>query len=293
MMIDQPKKSDRYSQLFSSLEQNKQIAWIPFIMLGYPNIALSLTYIETLIENGADALEIGIPFSDPVADGILIQETARVALENGATVSGCLEALGSIRQKYPSIPIGLLTYANLVYHPGIEKFYANCAAVGIDSVLIADLPLLEAEPFIEAATKANIDAVFIAPPNATEQTLQQLGKINAGYTYVVSRPGVTGDNKGVEYPEKVIASLLENAAPPPVLGFGISKPEHVKKAQSFGFKGVISGSAISRIILKANHPIENTALGNAPQQSKSIDDSFVLEQLKIFSLSMKKATEYA
>jgi len=263
-------KQSRYANLFSSLEQKQQIAWVPFVMLGYPDMPTSVSIIETFIENGADALEIGIPFSDPVADGPLIQESARIALEQGTTVKSCFDALTKIRSKHSQIPIGLLVYANLVYRPGLTEFYTNCHEAGVDSVLIADLPLLESIPFIDAANKAQVDAIFIAPPNASELTIKAISEQSGGYTYVVSRPGVTGDSRGVEYPEAIVNSLLDNEAPPPILGFGISKPEHVSKAVSLGFRGVISGSAISRII---------------SQNSEQL-----LAELKRFSLMMKQAT---
>ena len=268
-------KQSRYADLFSALKKKQQLAWIPFIMLGYPDMESSLKFIETFVENGADALEIGLPFSDPVADGVLIQESARIALENGTRVADCLQALTTVRKQFPDIPIGLLTYANLVFRPGIENFYDKCYQSGVDSVLIADLPLLEAEPFIAAANAAKVDAVFIAPPNATENTLKHVSKQTGGYTYVVSRPGVTGDNARVKYPEKIVKKLLEYQAPPPVLGFGISKPEDVKMAASLGFRGAISGSAISRII--ANNYQDNA--------------SNLLAELKSFSLAMKAATK--
>jgi len=265
-----PTKSTRYTTMFEALELRGEIAWIPFLMLGYPDMESSIKFIETFIEHGADALEIGIPFSDPVADGILIQETARVALENGSTVGKCMEALTQIRAKHPSIPFGLLTYANLVFHPGLDRFYSQCKQAGVDSVLIADVPLKEAKLFIESAEKNAVDAIFIAPPNASNETLISLSEQQGSYTYVVSRAGVTGDNQSVEYPEVIVQSLLQNNAPAPVLGFGISKPEHISKAATFGFKGVISGSAISRLILN--------------------NDDDLLQQLKHFSLQMKQAT---
>jgi len=265
----------RYAQLFKTLQQKGEIAWIPFVMLGYPDMQRSIKYLETFIENGADALEIGIPFSDPVADGVLIQESARVALEQGSSVGKCMAALTSVREKYPDIPMGLLTYANLVYRPGIATFYGNCFKAGVDSVLIADLPLLEAQPFIDAAASAQVDAVFIAPPNASDSTIQTLSKLQGGYTYVVSRAGVTGDNNQVEYPEKIVKSLLHYQAPPPVLGFGISKPEHVAKAAALGFKGVISGSAITRII------------SNYASKTDSKSEALLLNELKVFSEAMK------
>ena len=130
----------------------------------------------------------------------------------------------------------------------------------------------EAKPFIESAQSNTVDAIFIAPPNASDETLITLSEQLGSYTYVVSRAGVTGDNKSVEYPEAIVNCLLENDAPEPVLGFGISKPEHVSKAVTFGFKGVISGSAISRLILS--------------------NDENLLQQLKDFSLQMKQATSY-
>ena len=266
-------EQSRYLKMFESLEQKNQIAWIPFVMLGYPDLPSSISYIETFIENGADALEIGIPFSDPVADGVLIQEAARVALENEVTVKDCLSCLAEVRDKYPEVPMGLLVYANLVYRPGIETFYLRCSDVGVDSVLIADVPLLESKPFVEAANNANVDAVFIAPPNASDETLLEVSKQESGYTYVVSRPGVTGDYTQVEYPEKIVNRLLEYNAPPPVLGFGISQPEHVLTAVKLGFKGVISGSAITRIISK--------------------NEATLMEDLKAFSLTMKSATQKA
>ena len=266
-------KSSRYQQMFTRLQDKDEIAWVPFIMLGYPTMALSIKYIETFIENGADALELGIPFSDPVADGVLIQESARVALENGSTVDGCLNAIATLRENYSEIAIGLLIYANLVYKPGINNFFQRCQTVGVDSVLIADVPLIESKPFIEAADNNQVDSIFIAPPNASNETIKTLSTLKGGYTYVVSRPGVTGDNKHVEYPEQIVKGLLSNQAPPPILGFGISKPEHVKKAIEYGFKGVISGSAISRLIIKNN------------------DD--LLTELRNFSLMMKKATTQA
>jgi len=272
-------KQSRYSALFEALQQQQQLAWIPFVMLGYPDLETSVSFIETFIENGADALEIGIPFSDPVADGVLIQEAARVALEAGTSVKDCFTALANIRQRHPEVPIGLLIYANLVYRPGIEQFYMNCQDAGVDSVLIADVPLCESTRFIAASTEANVDAVFIAPPNASATTLNALSELESGYTYVVSRAGVTGDKNVVEYPEKVVNSLLDNNAPPPVLGFGISKPEHVRQAATYGFKGVISGSAITRII--SNRLAES---GNEP-----ID--IIHQELKNFSLEMKAATQ--
>jgi tryptophan synthase alpha chain len=240
--------SQRYEVMFQRLETENRIAWIPFIMLGYPSIEQSIRDIQTLIDSGADALELGVPFSDPVADGPVIQEAARVALENHVKVTDCLKALKKVRISNPDIPIGLLVYANLVYRPGVEQFYQLASEMGVDSILIADVPVGEATRFVPLARAADIDPVFIAPPNATEESLSILAQHCKGYTYVVSRPGVTGNHVDVEYPVQVLQYLNDKGAPPAVLGFGISQPAHVTKAVEAGFKGVISGSAVVKLI---------------------------------------------
>ncbi len=280
----------RYPEMFADLEKKQQLAWIPFIMLGYPDMESSISFIESFIASGADALEIGIPFSDPVADGVLIQEAARVALEVGTRVETCFAALARVRENYPQIPIGLLTYANLVYRPGINNFYFNCQSSGVDSVLIADVPLCESEVFISAAETASVDAVFIAPPNASDKSLQDISKLKGGYTYVVSRAGVTGDNNKVKFPVNVVNSLLENNAPAPVLGFGISKPKHVRSAAFYGFKGVISGSAITRIISKNIAKEAKRVTNNKVGEVNSQAIMSINNKLKIFSQKMKIAT---
>jgi len=280
----------RYPEIFAELEKKQEMAWIPFVMLGYPDMESSISFIETFIKNGADALEIGIPFSDPVADGVLIQEAARVALEVGTRVEDCFSALSRIRNKFPDIPIGLLTYANLVFRPGIANFYTQCQSAGVDSVLIADVPLCESEAFIKAADAASVDAVFIAPPNASESILQEISKLNSGYTYVVSRAGVTGDKNKVKFPVNVINSLLEHNAPAPVLGFGISKAKHVRSAASYGFKGVISGSAITRIISKYLSKVVDAATEGKSSKGKKHAVELINADLKTFSKKMKAAT---
>ena len=248
--------SSRYDTMFARLNEKKRVAWIPFVMLGFPTLEKSYEYIELLIREGADALEIGIPFSDPVADGTVIQNAARIALEQGVTVADCLALLGRIRSNYPDTPMGLLLYANLVYKPGIEHFFKELGELGVDSALIADSPISEGARFAIPAKENNVAPVFIAPPNATEQTIRNLVELCEGYTYVVSRPGVTGNHVDVEYPLEVLSLLRELKAPPAVLGFGISQPEHVTNAVAAGFDGVISGTAVIRIMADTeNDPV--------------------------------------
>ena len=253
----------RYDQLFSSLAKKNEGAFIPFVTIGDPNAEQSFELIKTLVDAGADALELGIPFSDPSADGITIQKSALRAINSGINTDICIDILAKVREYAPSIPIGLLLYGNLVFARGIDKFYQDMAAVGVDSVLIADLPIRESKPFKEAALKHGVAPIFIVPPNASDDTLRQVASFGRGYTYVLSRAGVTGAEVQAEMPgTHLIATLNKYNAPPSVLGFGISKPEQVREALSADAKGAISGSAVVKIIetnLEDNQAM-NTAL---------------------------------
>ncbi len=264
----------RYSRMFKQCEEQNAIAFVPFVMLGDPGIEESLDIIKTLVESGADALELGIPFSDPVADGPVIQAAAIRALDKGVTPDQCFELLKKVRELYADIPIGLLLYSNLVYRRGIEKFFNDCANAGVDSVLIADVPVREAAVFDSYAIEQGVESVHILPPNPSAQTLQQVAELSKGYTYVLGRAGVTGADVEAQLPEQTIMQQLEaQHAAPPVMGFGISKPEQVKAAKGHGFKGAISGSAVVKVIQQNLENIEA-----------------MLIQLGTFVSTMKQAT---
>ncbi|TFO20116.1 tryptophan synthase subunit alpha [Escherichia coli] len=240
---------ERYESLFAQLKERKEGAFVPFVTLGDPGIEQSLKIIDTLIEAGADALELGIPFSDPLADGPTIQNTTLRAFAAGVTPAQCFEMLALIRQKHPTIPIGLLMYANLVFSKGIDEFYAQCEKVGVDSVLVADVPVEESAPFRQAALRHNVAPIFICPPNADDDLLRQIASYGRGYTYLLSRAGVTGAENRAALPlNHLVTKLKEYNAAPPLQGFGISAPDQVKAAIDAGAAGAISGSAIVKII---------------------------------------------
>lgn len=239
----------RYQQLFAQLAQKNEGAFVPFVSIGDPNPELSFKIIDTLVKSGADALELGIPFSDPLADGPTIQNANIRAFKGGISVAKAFDILAKVRQQHPTTPIGLLLYANLVFKGGIDRFYAKCAQVGVDSVLIADLPLEQAEEFRTIATKHNVDPIFICPPNADDEAIQNIAKYGKGYTYLLSRAGVTGTENRADKPLHHLLDKLKAAnAPLPIQGFGISEPEQVKKAIQAGAAGAISGSATVKII---------------------------------------------
>ncbi|EKJ8217572.1 tryptophan synthase subunit alpha [Citrobacter sedlakii] len=265
---------ERYETLFAQLNDRKEGAFVPFVTLGDPGVEQSLSIIDALIEAGADALELGIPFSDPLADGPTIQSATLRAFAAGVTPGQCFEMLAAIRAKHPTIPIGLLMYANLVFSKGIDEFYAQCEKVGVDSVLVADVPVEESAPFRQAALRHNVAPIFICPPNADDDLLRQIASYGRAYTYLVSRAGVTGAENRAALPlHHLVEKLKEYHAAPSLQGFGISAPEQVSAAIDAGAAGAISGSAIVKIIEKNI---------DTPEQ--------MLSELKTFVSDMKAAT---
>jgi tryptophan synthase alpha chain len=243
------KNTGRYEAMFSALAAKKQGAFVPFVMLGDPNLDTSLDIIRTLINSGADALELGIPYSDPIADGPTIQKASIRALGSGIRPAVCFTILKQIRAEFADIPIGLLLYSNLVLAKGLDAFYKTAFEAGVDSILIADVPLRESDRFIKVAHNHSIHQILIAPPNASDETLAQIGEKSSGYTYLLGRSGVTGAETAAEIPaSELVAKLEKYEVAPPLIGFGISTPQQVKSAIEAGAAGAISGSATVNII---------------------------------------------
>jgi tryptophan synthase alpha chain len=254
-------KPGRYATRFAELARAGRGAFIPFTVLGFPNQKLCAEHLEILARH-ADAIELGVPFSDPVADGPTIQRASAVALAAGATFSACLELVAGLRSAHPKMPIGLLVYGNLVIGRTLDGFYAEVASAGADSVLIADVPSDEGAPFAAAARAAGVAPVFIAPPNAGEAALDRIAKLGDAYTYVLTRSGVTGTEHAAGAPAReLLAQLGARDAPPAILGFGVSEPRQVRDGIAAGATGVISGSAVvSRLTQLACGEIEVATL---------------------------------
>ena len=286
--------STRYENLFSSLHERGEGAFVPFIMLGDPTPEDSLKIVRTVVTAGADALELGVPFSDPVADGPTIQASHLRALDGGATVDSSLELISTIRTEFPELPIGMLIYGNVAFTRGFDRFYAEFAKAGADSILLPDVPVREGAPFIAAAQKADIDPIFIAPARATEETLKGVAKSSQGYIYAISRDGVTGTEKQSETLslEEVVSNIQRFDGPPVLLGFGISEPTHVQDAIAAGAAGAITGSAITKIIdrrVSRETDTDGIPLEGTPGR---IDNETTLhEELTEFVSRMKAATQ--
>lgn len=240
---------NRYAAVFDRLAANAAGAFVPFTMLGDPTPDASLAIVDALVAGGADAIELGLPFSDPVADGPVIQRAAARALAAGMTTSGAFDRIAAIRARHPALPIGVLTYANLVARRGIANFCDALATAGADSLLVADVPGIEIAPFARAALDADMAPILVVPPNATDATFAGLAQWGRGYTYVLGRAGVTGTDNAMHAPAAdLIAKLREIGAPPPLVGFGISTPEHVRQAIAAGAAGAIAGSAVVAMV---------------------------------------------
>ena len=239
----------RYAAMFERTGRAGEGAFGAFVMLGDPGLATSAAVLDALVESGADMLEVGIPFSDPIADGPVIQAAAARALAAGVTPGDCFALLADFRTRHPAIPIGILTYANLVVARGRDDFYRHAAAAGVDSILVADVPLIEALPFAAAARAHGIDPVLIAAANTPPERLAEIARLGGGYTYCLARAGVTGVETAARFDHQpMLAALRQAGAPPSVLGFGVSTPAHVRAALAAGAAGVISGSVIVELV---------------------------------------------
>ena len=263
-----------YKKTFNELKKKKQGALVAFTVIGDPDYKTSLEIAKKMIDSGADILELGLPFSDPIADGKTIQAADMRALKSGMNTEKAFDLIKSVRKYNDNIPIGLLVYGNLIYQRGINKFYDDAARAGVNSILVADVPIEEADDYIKAARKNDIDTVFIVSPLTSNERIKKIVSKTTGFVYVVSRLGVTGARATLgDSTLKLIKRIRKHTKKPLCVGFGISKPEHVKAVINAGADGAIVGSAIVNLIEK-----------NAGNKSR------MLEKIGYYLKSMKKAT---
>jgi tryptophan synthase alpha chain len=236
-----------YKEVFAELNH---AAVIPFFVIGDPDYKMSLAIVKSAIDAGADILELGIPFSDPIADGPTIQKADVRSLKNGMTVKKALQFIGQVK-KHKDIPIGLLMYYNLIYQYGTEKFFRDFHKAGVNSVLVADLSIDDADEVVGPARNAGLDTVFMVTPNTGPERLKLIASKTTGFIYAVSLLGVTGTRAKLSGSVKGLVTRIKNQTDVPVcVGFGISKPEHAAEVAKAGADGVIIGSKIVGLIEK-------------------------------------------
>jgi tryptophan synthase alpha chain len=236
---------------FIKLKEKREGALIAYITGGDPSLKLTPLIADSLISGGVDILEIGIPFSDPIADGPTIQLAVERALKAGATPKKILDLIGKIKKKNEETPIVILTYYNIIYKFGLKKFFKFASLNGVNGVITADLPIEEADEYKREAQKHHIDTIFLAAPSTSIKRLRIIAQASSGFLYLISTFGVTGVREKIQdLTVKFIkkALLTVNGEIPLAVGFGISKPTHVKKFFSLGVDGVIVGSKFVKLI---------------------------------------------
>ncbi len=215
-----------------------------------PNPKAFMANAESLIEGGADIIEVGIPFSDPVADGLIIQAAGMRALIGGATPRKVLNTIGDLSSRF-TIPIVILSYYNPILSMGIEQFMRSASDNGVNGVVVPDLPMEEADGFRNMALKHNLDSIYLAAPNTSTKRLQRIVEKSKGFLYLVSLYGVTGPRDALSPQSLETVKSVKSQANgkiPISAGFGISQPEHVSSLVRAGADGVIVGSALVRIV---------------------------------------------
>jgi tryptophan synthase alpha chain len=263
-------------KVFQKLKVQGDGALIGYVTGGDPEPRFTPVIAEALVKGGVDILELGIPFSDPIADGPTIQAASVRALEAGTTPKVVLGMAGEIKRKH-GVPVVLLTYFNPVFRMGLENFFRLAGNCGVDGVVVPDLPVEEADGYREAARACGVDTIFLAAPSTTNERLQKIVACTSGFLYLVSHFGVTGAREALE---DSTVQLIKRVLPytagrvPLAVGFGVSKPEHARCIIQSGADGVIVGSAFVNII----HKHQSDAGG-------------MLEEIEKAALRLKEATK--
>lgn len=242
----------RIKNKFLELNQKKEKALIAYIMVGYPNEKSTLSAINGLIKGGADIIELGFPFSDPIADGPVIQNASNISLNKGTKIEKFFQIIKKIR-KQTEIPLVLMTYTNILYHKGYDSFMKKAKSVGIDGLILPDMSIEESKDYLKLARKNKLDTIFLISPNTSKERIKKILNATSGFLYLVSMFGTTGMQTGIQkYTIDAIKKTkkIVNKKKPLGVGFGVSTPIDSKKFVNLGVDGVIVGSAFLRLIEK-------------------------------------------
>ena len=245
-------RTSRIRAKFLELDSKNEKALIAYTMVGYPNEKDTLTVIRGLIKGGADIIELGFPFSDPLADGLVIQNASTISLDKGTNLEQFFRLVRKIRQE-SSIPLVLMTYTNILYHQSYEKFFRDIKNAGIDGVITPDMTIEESKEYLRAAKNNALDTIFLVSPNTDKKRLKKIIRLTTGFLYLVAVYGTTGiQNKIQQYTIDALRNTKKtaNRKIPVGIGFGISTPEDAKYFIKQGADAVIVGSALIRLVEK-------------------------------------------
>ena len=235
------------SRIEAVFKQAGHTALIPYVTVGYPDIETTLEVVPLLASSGCDIVELGIPFSDPLADGVTIQEASFRALQNGITPQTCLDIAKELRKKV-DIPLVFMTYFNPVFSYGLEKFCTACAGAGVDGLIIPDLPPEEGSELEVCSQQHGIDLIYLLSPTSTEERIKLAAEKSRGFIYLVSVTGITGVRNSLPAGLETFVARVKKAVKKPLcVGFGISTPEQAGRVAGIA-DGVIVGSRIIQLI---------------------------------------------
>lgn len=239
---------DRIAQAFARCRSENRAAFVAYLCAGDPDLETSLEACRALLRNGVDVLELGVPFSDPLADGLTNQLAAQRALESGMTAAKVFQLVRTLRAEFPATPLVSYTYYNLVFSNGVDDYVRAAAEAGVDGLLTLDMPPEESDEVAAACSKHGVKTVFIVAPTTPESRLDAITAAATGFIYYVSREGVTGvrDAVAANIPE-AMAAIKAHTKLPVVVGFGIGKREHVAEVAKHA-DGVVVGSALVNVI---------------------------------------------
>ena len=241
----------RIGERFAKQRAEGRPAFVAFLTAGDPSLDRTVEAAVELDQAGADVLELGVPFSDPLADGPVIQRASERALARGVTLPGVLDAVRRIRER-SELPLLLFSYYNPLLQYGVLRLAREAKAAGVDGVLVTDLPPEEAEEWIAAARAVDLDTVFLASPTSPPERLKRVAEVSRGFVYAISRTGVTGERQALSGDARPLVERLRALTDVPVtLGFGLSTPEQVREAAAVA-DGVVVGSALVRFL--EEHP---------------------------------------
>jgi tryptophan synthase alpha chain len=235
------------SRIANVFAKTSRKALIPYVTVGYPSIEATLEVVPLLAKNGADIVELGIPFSDPLADGVTIQRSSFNALQKGVNTKICLDVARRLRDKV-DIPLVFMTYYNPVFHYGLEQFCSACVGAGVDGLIIPDLPPQEGADLEAVTKKQGLDLIYLLAPTSTEERIRLVGQRSRGFIYLVSVTGVTGARDRLPADLEVfVTRVKEQVSQPLCVGFGISTPSQAKRVARLA-DGVIVGSRIIQLM---------------------------------------------
>lgn len=238
----------RIKNAFNRLKKKNEKALIPYIMAGDPDLATTKKLILEMEKAGSDMIELGAPFSDPLADGPTIQKAAIRSLQNRTTIADILQLVSDTR-KETNVPLILMTYYNLIFKYGEERFVTDAVSSGLDGLILPDLPPEEAGTLITSAKKAGLDTIFLLAPTSTDERIRMVSRLSQGFIYYVSLMGVTGAKDGPQSSvESALRKVKGTTEKPVCVGFGISTPDQAAQVAIWGADGIIVGSALVKII---------------------------------------------